>query len=49
MKIAYCISAYTDSLQLARLVRSLHPDAHYFIHIDKNADIEQFVDVLGGG
>lgn len=47
MKIAYCISAYTDSLQLARLVRSLHPDAHYFIHIDKNADIEQFVDVLG--
>ena len=49
MKIAYCISAYTDPGQLARLVKSLHSDAHYFIHIDKNADVKQFESALGGG
>ena len=49
MKVAYCISAYTDPQQLARLVRSLHPDAHYFIHIDKNTNIKQFENILGGG
>lgn len=48
MKIAYCISAYTDPRQLARLVKSLHFDAHYFIHIDKNANVKQFKSVLGG-
>lgn len=42
MKIAYCISAYTDPAQLKRLVESLNPDAHFFIHIDKNSYFEDF-------
>lgn len=48
MNIAYCISAYTDPQQLARLVKSLHHNAHYFIHIDKNVNIKQFEDILCG-
>ena len=39
MNIAYLISAHTDAPQLARLVRALHPDAEYFVHIDKKSDI----------
>lgn len=42
MKIAYCISAYTDAPQLKRLVDSLGKDAHVFIHIDKKSDVEEF-------
>lgn len=48
MKIAYCISAYTDPEQLARLINSLHSDAHYFIHVDKNVDINKFHNVMEG-
>ena len=42
MNIAYLISAHTDAPQLARLVNVLHPDAHYFIHIDRKSDIRPF-------
>lgn len=42
MNIAYLISAHTDAPQLARLVNALHPDAHYFIHIDRKSDIHPF-------
>lgn len=42
MNIAYLISAHTDAPQLARLVNALHPDAHYFIHIDRKSDIRPF-------
>ncbi len=42
MNIAYLISAHTDAPQLRRLVDALHPDAQFFIHIDKKSDIEPF-------
>jgi len=46
MNIAYLISAHTDAPQLARLVRSLHTDADFFIHIDKKSDITPFKALL---
>jgi len=46
MNIAYLISAHTDAPQLKRLVGALHPDAEYFIHIDKKSDITPFRDLL---
>ena len=46
MNIAYLISAHTDAPQLQRLVESLHPDAHFFVHIDKKSDIEPFTAAL---
>lgn len=46
MNIAYLISAHTDAPQLARLVRALHPDAEYFIHIDKKSDIRPFKETI---
>ena len=46
MNIAYLISAHTDAPQLKRLVEALHPDAHFFIHIDKKVDITPFQAVL---
>lgn len=48
MKIAYLISAHTDAPQLKRLVEALHPDAHFFIHIDKKSDITPFQATLQG-
>ena len=42
MNIAYLISAHTDAPQLQRLVEALHPDAHFFIHLD-NADAIQAI------
>lgn len=48
MKIAYCISAYTDPLQLARLVNALSQDAHFFIHVDGNVDLAIFKNVIVG-
>jgi hypothetical protein len=48
MNIAYLISAHTDAPQLKRLVGALHPDAHFFIHIDKKSDIAPFQTALPG-
>lgn len=48
MNIAYLISAHTDAPQLKRLVEALHPDAHFFIHIDKKSDISPFQAMLQG-
>lgn len=42
MNIAYLISAHTDAPQLARLIAALHPDAEFFVHIDKKSDIRSF-------
>lgn len=46
MKIAYCISAYADPQELSRLIFALHGDAHFFIHIDKNVDVNIFKTAL---
>lgn len=46
MNIAYLISAHTDAPQLKRLIDALHADAHFFVHIDKKADIAPFVEIL---
>ncbi|MBQ6965186.1 MAG: conjugal transfer protein [Bacteroidaceae bacterium] len=46
MNIAYLISAHTDAPQLKRLVEALHPDAHFFVHIDKKSDIAPFTSLL---
>ena len=48
MIFAYLISAYTDAPQLKRLVEALHPDAHFFIHIDKKSDLGAFTSILQG-
>ena len=42
MNIAYLISAHTDAPQLKRLIEALHPDAHYFIHIDQKSNTDEF-------
>lgn len=46
MNIAYLISAHTDAPQLARLIRALHPDAEFFVHIDKKSDIRPFKEAI---
>jgi hypothetical protein len=46
MNIAYLISAHTDAPQLARLIRALHADAEFFIHIDKKSDIRPFEEAI---
>lgn len=46
MNIAYIISAHTDAAQLARLIGALHPDAEYFVHIDKKSDIRPFKELV---
>lgn len=49
MKIAYLISAYKDPIQLNRLIKRLNGKGIYFyIHIDKNADINIFRKTLDG-
>lgn len=49
MNIAYLISAHTDAPQLARLIRALHADAEFFVHIDKKSDIRPFQKLIHEG
>lgn len=43
MKIAHLILAHTAPQQLQRMISRLkHPDAHFFIHVDKKSDIRPF-------
>lgn len=46
MNIAYLISAHTDPLQLKRLIDALHPDAQFFVHVDKKSDMSAFASIL---
>lgn len=46
MNIAYLISAHTDAQQLKRLIEALHPDAEFFVHIDKKSDIRPFREAI---
>lgn len=46
MNIAYLISAHTDAPQLKRLIEALHPDAHFFVHIDKKSDMTPFTTLI---
>ena len=46
MNIAYLISAHTDAPQLARLIKALHSDAEFFVHIDKKSDIRPFKSLI---
>lgn len=39
MTLAFLISAHTDPIHLARLLKSLPEDAAFFIHIDSKTDI----------
>lgn len=48
MNIAYLISAHTDEAQLKRLIEALHPDAEFFVHIDKKSDIRPFQEAISG-
>lgn len=42
MNIAYLISVHIDATQLQRLIEALHPDAEFFIHIDKKTNSSPF-------
>lgn len=46
LHIAYLISAHTDAPQLKRLIEALHPDAHFFVHIDLKSDQAQFTSII---
>ena len=46
--LAYLISAHTDPAQLSRLIASLQPEAHFFIHIDKKSDLSSFTSLIRG-
>ena len=46
MNIAYLISAHTDAPQLARLIKALHANAEFFIHIDRKSDIAPFKEAI---
>lgn len=48
MRLAYCIIAHTDPLQLARLVRALDEEADFFILVDRKSDSEPFHRELSG-
>lgn len=48
MRLAYCISAYTDPCQLKRLVDALGRDGYFFIHVDKNVDVNAFKEIVHG-
>lgn len=43
MTLAFLISAHTDPIHLARLLKSLPEDAAFFIHIDSKTDITPFL------
>lgn len=48
MKIAYLISAHTDPIHLARLIKALSSDdAVFFIHLDARADEKSFAALKG--
>lgn len=49
MNLAYLISAHTDAPQLARLIRALHADAEFFVHIDLKSDIRPFQEAITAG
>lgn len=46
MKLAYLISVHTEPEQLRRLVDALHPDAHFFVHVDRKSALSSFVSLL---
>lgn len=46
MSIAYLISAHTDPQQLRKLISALHPDAHFFVHVDKKSDFDAFTSCI---
>ncbi len=48
MTLAYLISAHTDAPQLARLIHALDSEAHFFVHIDRKADIRPFQELCSG-
>jgi hypothetical protein len=49
MAVAYLILAHSAPSQLARLVGALrHPEARFFIHVDKKADVRRFQAQLSG-
>ena len=43
MTLAFLISAHTDPVHLARLVKSLPEDAAFFIHVDLKTDLTPFL------
>jgi|GEM_PF-433693 len=49
MRIAYLITAYTDSPQLARLIERLTcEEAYFFVHVDSRSDIRPFEEAVAG-
>lgn len=48
MTLAFLISAHTDPEHLRRLIFSLPSGSRFHVHIDRKADIEPFVRLLGG-
>ncbi len=49
MKVAHLILAHAQPQQLARLINSLqHPDADFYIHLDKKTDIRPFQALIHG-
>ena len=47
MTLAFLISAHTDPEHLRRLILSLPSGSRFHVHIDRKADIEPFVRLLG--
>ena len=46
MRVAHLIMAHKNPSQLARLIKKLeHPEADFFIHIDKKVDITAFLEL----
>lgn len=46
MRVAHLIMAHKNPTQLARLIKKLeHPEADFFIHIDKKVDITAFLEL----
>jgi hypothetical protein len=44
MKIAHLVLAHKNPQQLERMLEALdHPQCDFFIHLDKKADISQFI------
>ena len=43
MKLAFLISAHTDATHLARLIKALPQESHFFVHIDRKSDITPFM------
>jgi hypothetical protein len=48
LRIAYLVLAHSDPLQLRRLIKSLSSEsAHFYVHIDKKANLNFFTSILG--